>query len=169
MKSSGALRACRLRRTYLERLRLEQAERDTELADSRERLHQIELAIETSGQSNRERPPAARRARDASESNWTIDSQALEDRYGPSSEQLRLASETRKPVAEELARRKTRLRPTARADAGDVDVGGSRAGDRGTAVPSSSTASARLPRSRNFLQGVVTHCEKVYLRDSEAR
>ncbi len=145
---------------HLERLRLEQAECESELASHREQLHQTELTIErleNQIESYRQQLGDLEERR----RQLTIDLSELENRYGPSSKQLALRLDDEKTVAEELAssedKASARQQELSRASLTLAEAEREIEDDRAELVHRIS----KIAALRNFLQGVVTHGEKV--------
>ncbi len=145
---------------YLERLRLELAERDTELADARVRLHQMELAVERlDNQITRDRDQLVELSTRGEQ--LETDLQALEDRLGPSSEQLAIRVRDEGAIVEELARSEDTAsltrRELARSTVSVAETEQEIEERRAELVHRVS----KIAALKNFLQGVVTHSEKV--------
>jgi chromosome segregation protein len=145
---------------YLERLRIEQTDHETQLADVRDRLHKIELTIE-----RLENQISANRQQLADlgvrREQLDTDLEELENRYGPSSEQLKLREKDEAAVADELSQCEEKSSAGQRelsqasfllAEAErEIEEG------RGELVHRIS----KIAALKNFHQGVLTNSEKV--------
>ena len=145
---------------HLERLRLEQAESESELASHRDQLHQTEINIERlENQIESYRQQLA--DLDERRRQLTTDLSELENRYDPSSKQLALRLEDEKTVEENLTlsenKASTRQQELSRASLTLAEAEREIEESRGELVHRIS----KIAALRNFLQGVVTQSEKV--------
>jgi chromosome segregation protein len=145
---------------HLERLRLEQAETESELASLREALHRNELHIERLENqigSNRQQLGDL----DERRKQLTVELEELEGRFGPSSKQLALRLEDEASVREELSHAEdeasSRQQELSRASFSLAEAEREIEEGRGELVHRIS----KIAALKNFLQGVVTQNEKV--------
>ncbi len=146
--------------THLERLRLEQAERESELSAFRDRLHQIEIDIErldTQIATNRQQTADLEVRR----GQLVADLTELTGRHGPSVEQLELRVEDEKTVTEELSRsEETASRSQQEMSRASLELAEAEKEieeGRGELVHRIS----KIAALRNFLEGVMAQSEKV--------
>ncbi|HJS73201.1 MAG TPA: AAA family ATPase, partial [Vicinamibacteria bacterium] len=146
--------------TFLERSRLLEAERERELADTREALHQLELAIERLDQGiERDRRQIAELAERRTE--LEVEARELEERRGPVVARLDAREKEEADLAQELGSREKdseghqgRLRDAATSL---LSLESSIEDRRGEIVHRIS----KIAALNNFLQGVLANSEKV--------
>ncbi|HEY7819513.1 MAG TPA: hypothetical protein VIG29_14920, partial [Vicinamibacteria bacterium] len=146
--------------TFLERSRLLEAERERELADTREALHQLELAIERLDQGiERDRRQIAELAERRSQ--LGVEAKELEERRGPVAARLEAREKEEADLAQELGSREKdseihqeRLRD---ASMSLLSLESSIEDRRGEIVHRIS----KIAALNNFLQGVLANSEKV--------